>query len=104
MFLQVCISSPGGQSCLGRDMLLANSVTNGMWVNQCVTARNVATTLWFTKCHKNDSYYTTLIMHIYSKHPFSQNNMQHHLNRFSAITKMSTSKQVSKFRSSTVVS
>ena len=68
MFLQACISSPGGQSCLGRDMLLANSVTNGMWVHQCVTAHNVATTLWFTKCHKNDIYYITYD-YIYSKHP-----------------------------------
>ena len=28
MFLQACISSPGGQSFLEYDMLLANSVTN----------------------------------------------------------------------------
>ena len=65
MFLQVCISSPGTQGCLRRDMLLANSITNGMRVNQCVTAHNVAATLWFTKCHKNDNYYITLIIHIY---------------------------------------
>ena len=35
----------------------------------------MATTLWFTKCHKNDSYYITLIIPIANTRS-SQNNME----------------------------
>ena len=37
---------------------------------------DVATTLWFTKCHKNDNCCITLIIPI-ANCLFSQNNMQH---------------------------